>query len=373
MTPPDISGTLPRILVTDDSRIVRATVKKHLSTSFDIIEEADGEAAWERLLADTTVQVLISDLSMPRLDGYGLLARVRNSSDHRIKNLPVIIISGEEEGEAKQLAVDRGANDFITKSTDRAEMIARVSAAAQLSKTARELHATQEVQTKTATTDAVTGLGTQHLLELEGGKALAFAHRHHSEVTLLLIEIDAFAEVAKQIGDAVSQQMLQLLSKLMASKLRKEETLAHLEEARFGLVLPGARVQDSLVLADRLKQTIAAARINYKGQQLKVTASVGVANSVIDGVKDIVGLFDASMARLSKSVEAGGNLVSAPEVPAVSLPPLPLAAAIEQLRSGGAHKVKPHLATLLSEIRPLLEYANKELDLGWNLSKLPRP
>lgn len=68
---------LPRILVVDDSRIVRATIKKHLGASYEVIEEPNGEAGWQRLIADESIQLLISDLTMPVLDGLGLLSRVR--------------------------------------------------------------------------------------------------------------------------------------------------------------------------------------------------------------------------------------------------------------------------------------------------------
>ena len=79
-----------RILIVDDSRIVRATVRKHLAENYDMIEEADGEAGWRRLLADESVSLLISDLSMPELDGLGLLTRIRESGDLRLRHLPVI-------------------------------------------------------------------------------------------------------------------------------------------------------------------------------------------------------------------------------------------------------------------------------------------
>ena len=69
----EISSPLPRIVVADDSRIVRATIKKHLNGVFDIVEACDGEEAWALLQHETDIQVLISDLGMHNLDGFGLL------------------------------------------------------------------------------------------------------------------------------------------------------------------------------------------------------------------------------------------------------------------------------------------------------------
>ena len=70
---------LPRVLIIDDSRMVRASIIRHVRDRFDVREEADGEAGWRTLLVDPTIQAVITDIGMPNLDGYGLLERIRSS------------------------------------------------------------------------------------------------------------------------------------------------------------------------------------------------------------------------------------------------------------------------------------------------------
>lgn len=365
-----IGGALPRILIVDDSRIVRASIKKHLGEAFELLEEGDGEAGWERLLADPTIDLVISDLGMPRLDGIGLLTRIRQSSDSHLKHLPVIIVSGEEDSETKNHAVEKGANDFITKSTDRAEMLARVKANIQLAQTARQLAHSQASQEKTATTDAKTGLGTAHLLQLQGSQALAYAQRHHGEVSLLLLEIDKFHTVEAQLGDTVADQLLGLIAKLMSSKLRKEETLARLEGARFGIISPTASIDDAITLAQRFRQTIANAKVNYRGQQLSVSASFGLANSLHDGVQEIEALVNVGLARLQMAQDQGGNRVEAPDIEPHHLTPS-LGLALTALRDPEqAAQIRPHARALLRQLLPLLKLGNSELGLGWDLQPL---
>lgn len=60
------TSSLPRILIVDDSRIVRATIIKRIRDRFDAREEVDGEAGWEALLIDPTLQLVITDHTMPR-------------------------------------------------------------------------------------------------------------------------------------------------------------------------------------------------------------------------------------------------------------------------------------------------------------------
>src|SRR5512135_1526398 len=105
----------PRVLIADDSRIVRATLIKHIQGMFEFREALDGEQAWETLLIDPSIRVVITDLTMPKLDGYGLLTRIRNSEISRIRDLPVVVVSGSDEREERDRAMAAGATDLITK------------------------------------------------------------------------------------------------------------------------------------------------------------------------------------------------------------------------------------------------------------------
>jgi diguanylate cyclase (GGDEF)-like protein len=349
------SAGLPRVLVVDDSRIVRAGVKKHLAGSFDIIEEVDGEAGWERLSSDPEIAVLMSDLSMPRLDGFGLLQRIRRSPEWRIKHLPVIIISGEEDAETKNRAVDMGANDFVTKSTDRAEMVARVNAAVKLSRAARDAKTSEEAQAKVSTTDPQTGVATEHLLQIEGEKALAHAVRYQGETTLVVFELDDFEALRADIGDKVADQLIGLVAKLVSGRLRKEETLARLDGPRFAVVLY-ADVDGSRTYVERLRETIAAARVNFKRRQLKVTASVGVANARADGTDGFDALMQTALARLHDARTGGEPL---PESAPVPTSPLSVDQALALLATGDESAVLPHLPQLLAALQPLLDLAGR--------------
>ncbi len=354
MSQTDITSNMPRILVVDDSRIVRATVKKHLSTQFDIVEEADGEAGWSRLEADPEILVMMTDLSMPKLDGFGLLGRVRKSQDARIKHTPVIVISGEEDLEVKQQALERGANDFVTKSTDRAEMLARVSAAAKLARTARELRATEESQARTATTDVQTGLATEHMLHVEGDKAMAHAARYHGETTLVLFELDKFDEVTGELGEAAAGQLINLVAKLVAGKLRKEETLARLDGPCFAVMLY-ANFSGATIYAERLKETIAAAKVNFRGQSLRITASIALANSVQDGLADFDGMLALAQLRLARK-RAG---VVQPLAEGAAQPAdMSVAEALALIAQGKEALVLPQLPRLLESLQPLLALAS---------------
>ena len=105
----------PLVLVADDSRLIRKTIIKMLGDRYDIIECVDGVAAWAQIQHNTAIDIAITDIDMPNMDGYGLLCRVRASEAERLQNIPMIVITGAEDEITKERAYACGANDFILK------------------------------------------------------------------------------------------------------------------------------------------------------------------------------------------------------------------------------------------------------------------
>lgn len=100
-------------LIADDDANFRFLVKKTLSQSgFELIEASDGEEAVE-LLYDHPVDILLLDISMPKLDGLQTCRKVREAEGGT--RLPIVIITGVDDVEAIKNSFDAGATDFIAK------------------------------------------------------------------------------------------------------------------------------------------------------------------------------------------------------------------------------------------------------------------
>ena len=78
-------------------------------------EVANGEDGWQAIESDPSIAMVVSDIDMPKLDGFGLLERVRGSKDARIKALPIIIISGQASKADINRALDAGASSYLLK------------------------------------------------------------------------------------------------------------------------------------------------------------------------------------------------------------------------------------------------------------------
>ena len=128
----------PRILIVDESRMARANLIKQVRECYDFREEVNGEAGWQALVLDHSIQLVICALSMPMLDGDGLLARIRASRLARLRQMPVLMIAGDNE-EVHQRARELGASDFIRREIGATELLARIASLLQLVRAPNDL------------------------------------------------------------------------------------------------------------------------------------------------------------------------------------------------------------------------------------------
>jgi Response regulator containing CheY-like receiver, AAA-type ATPase, and DNA-binding domains len=113
-----------RILTVDDSASMRALLNHALSTNgFDVVQADDGVSALE-WLAVNEVDVVITDINMPRLDGFGLIEQVRGGTRHRDR--PILVLTTESSDEKKARARAAGATGWIVKPFDTDKLVAAV-------------------------------------------------------------------------------------------------------------------------------------------------------------------------------------------------------------------------------------------------------
>jgi PAS domain S-box-containing protein len=125
-----------RVLLADDNADLRSYIARLLAErGYEVTTAADGEAA---LAAARSAKpdLLVTDVMMPRLDGYGLLRAVRN--DAGLRDLPVIMLSARADEDAKVEGLDAGADDYLTKPFSARELLARVAANIAMSQVRRE-------------------------------------------------------------------------------------------------------------------------------------------------------------------------------------------------------------------------------------------
>ena len=112
------------ILIVDDSPTARAIFQDYLeSAGYQVREAENGRRALD-LLGERSFDLVLSDMEMPEMDGLAFLKAVRQT--HPLIELPVIMVTSHDHTEEIVTALDAGANDYVTKSTDFAVLLARI-------------------------------------------------------------------------------------------------------------------------------------------------------------------------------------------------------------------------------------------------------
>jgi len=113
-----------RILTIDDSKTMRDMLMLTLAEAgFDVVQAVDGQDGLD-VLAKEQVDVVITDINMPRMDGYEVIRRLRQRSDH--KATPILVLTTESEAEKKNLAREAGATGWMVKPFDPDQLVATV-------------------------------------------------------------------------------------------------------------------------------------------------------------------------------------------------------------------------------------------------------
>jgi PAS domain S-box-containing protein len=124
-----------RILLADDNADMREYLRRLLGHTFDVETVADGQTALERIAANPP-DLVVADVMMPNVDGFGLLAAIR--SDERHRSLPVMLLSARAGEEARIEGLRAGADDYVVKPFSGRELVARVSSQLALARLRRD-------------------------------------------------------------------------------------------------------------------------------------------------------------------------------------------------------------------------------------------
>ncbi len=120
------NSPVPGILIAEDNPDLQQYLRFLLSPLYDIAIAANGEEALEKLQDDATgnIRLIISDVMMPRMDGFQLLEALK--SDDRYRHIPVVMLTARADFQDKLRALRIGVDDYLTKPFEEEELLARV-------------------------------------------------------------------------------------------------------------------------------------------------------------------------------------------------------------------------------------------------------
>lgn len=270
-----------RVLVVDDSALIRAVLAANLEERGHVVLEAEDGIQALALCAEAPPDVVLLDVVMPGLSGLEVLDRLH--ADPATAHVPVVCLTGRTDVGDIVEAMERGAHDYLRKPYEPAEVLARVSSALRVKRLADALRARNTELERVSRTDLLTGLPNRRHAEATLAAQVAHAARHGLPLSVLMIDLDEFKKVNDTHGHGAGDLVLVQVAALLRGGLRPGDTVGRWGGEEFLAVLPMTPASAAGLLADRLCAQVAARPVSLgDGLELPVGVSIGCAGGVLD-------------------------------------------------------------------------------------------
>ena len=269
------------ILVADDSMVVRAVLRRQLETDGHTVVEAVNGADAIDACREYRPDVILLDVEMPVLDGHATLERLK--ADPQLKDIPVVFLTGRVDTADVVNGLRLGAHDYLRKPFEANELMARVSAALRTKWLQDELRTRNAELDRVARIDMLTNIYNRRHLDEHLRSVISAARRHDRTIGVLLVDIDHFKDVNDEHGHLAGDAVLREVAARLQRAIRTEDALGRWGGEEFLAVLTDTPPEGVRVMAERMRQVIAAAPFTLDdGSQIRVTVSVGHTNGTED-------------------------------------------------------------------------------------------
>ena len=305
-----------RLLIVDDVRDNREILRRRFERHGFHATEAGGGIEALDLLETEAFDLVLLDMMMPDIGGLEVLARIRAKYSPGV--LPVIMVTAKSQSEDIVEALNRGANDYITKPVDFSIALARVvtqldrkraeekiqhmneelfrtnealegrvadrtkdlvQANQQLRREMEQREESQAQIVHLAHHDALTGLGNRLLFHKELSDAVAHRQRHGGDLAVLFMDLDGFKAINDTLGHGTGDSVLKHLASRMQNVLRQGDKIGRLGGDEFAIIQLGNE-QQVTALAARLIELVKVP-FSVDNHRLVIGASIGIV--VADG------------------------------------------------------------------------------------------
>ena len=275
-------GGTARILIVDDHEdnveLLRARLE---ARGYQIDTAMDGQQALDAV--DRAVpDLILLDVMMPKIDGIEVARRIKRSAT--LPFIPIIMQTALDSTEDKVEGLDAGADDYITKPINFAELEARVRTqlriGALVDEVERQKKALEEMNEKllrVSRTDGLTGLDNRRHLEERLNEMYEHSARLSEPLGVVMCDLDKFKSVNDEYGHQVGDEVLRQLAEILKHQAREVDRVGRYGGEEFMLLLPGTVLDEAVVLAERVRQAVEAHTFSFDGGTLRRTISSGVA------------------------------------------------------------------------------------------------
>jgi two-component system cell cycle response regulator len=263
------------VLVIEDQEFEADKIADTLARDHDTVIPVDTGIKAMELVSQHEFDLMIVSLNMKREDGLRLCSHLR--SNERTRGTPIVMVGTEDDMSRIAHGLEIGAHDYIIRPVDRNELLARCRTQIRRRRFQNRLKSTYEISLSMALTDTLTGLYNRRYLEAHMQKLLKKNAESKKSLGVLYLDIDHFKQVNDTYGHSVGDEILRTFAFRLKDSLRSFDLVARLGGEEFVAILPDISDEMALLIAERLRRTIADKPIkcNTPQGELSITTSIG--------------------------------------------------------------------------------------------------
>ncbi len=263
-----------RVLFVDDSRLMRYAGSKFLSGQCDLVMAENGEDAWQRLNHDHNIELVFTDLMMPVMDGHELIRTIRACPHRLIRQLPVLAVTGNEEANAREKALDAGATAFIPKpfSADDLTGALRVHLEGELP----DAHLITHEADYPPDSGLLSNVPEPEYYYLRIEQAFSFHMRQNLDLALMHVKLNNYRVLQQGFGKPLAEAIMRNLRYFLHRELRQEDSLHRTADDLYSVILMGTHKPGARNLVSRLRRSLTGSRVRFASQEVELSVRFGI-------------------------------------------------------------------------------------------------
>lgn len=264
------------VLVVEDDPVTRRLLFKTISKAGHRVTEAENGKIAVEILKTSFFPIIVTDWMMPEMNGLDFCRYVR-ATEHP-GYVYIILLTAKDSKEDIIKGLEIGADDYLTKPFNHAELLARINTGGRVIGLERSLKKAYREIKALSITDSLTGCYNRSYLEEKLPKEVKRASRYHRKLSLVMCDIDHFKKVNDTYGHQVGDMVLKEFVGRIRGSIRADiDWIARYGGEEFIIVFPETNMESTFNKADMLRRMISKKQVAMTDQgHVFVTASFGV-------------------------------------------------------------------------------------------------